>query len=91
MQMYSEADVDTSCLADRQVTILGYGSQGRAHALNLRDSGFKVVVGLRSTGASWEKAKADGLTVLEPNDAVKDASVVMFLMPAMIQKKLYLV
>ena len=89
MQMYSEADVDTSCLADRQVTILGYGSQGRAHALNLRDSGFKVVVGLRSTGASWEKAKADGLTVLEPNDAVKDASVVMFLMPDMIQKKIY--
>ena len=47
MQMYSEADVDATCLADRQVTILGYGSQGRAHALNLKDSGFNVVMGLR--------------------------------------------
>jgi len=60
MQMYSESDVDISCLTDRQVTILGYGSQGRAHALNLKDSGFKVVVGLRSSGASWAKAEADG-------------------------------
>jgi hypothetical protein len=66
MQMYSEADVDTSCLGDRQVTILGYGSQGRAHALNLKDSGFNVVVGLRAGGASWPKAEADGLVVKEP-------------------------
>ncbi len=55
MQMYSEADVDHSCLADSQITILGYGSQGRAHALNLKDSGFNVVVGLRSSGASWSE------------------------------------
>ena len=89
MQMYSESDVDTSCLADRQVTILGYGSQGRAHALNLKDSGFNVVVGLRSTGASWAKAEADGLTVQEPNDAVKGAAIVMFLTPDMVQKSLY--
>ena len=51
MQMYSEADVDISYLADRQITVLGYGSQGRAHALNLKDSGFNVVVGLRPSGA----------------------------------------
>lgn len=89
MQMYSEADVDLSCLADRQITILGYGSQGRAHALNLKDSGFKVVVGLRSAGASWAKAKADGLTVMEPNDAVRGATIVMFLTPDMVQKALY--
>ncbi len=89
MQMYSEADVDNSTLADRQVTILGYGSQGRAHALNLKDSGFNVVVGLRSTGSSWAKAKADGLKVKEPNDAVKGATVVMFLTPDMVQKALY--
>ncbi len=89
MQMYSEADVDTSCLANHQVTILGYGSQGRAHALNLRDSGFKVVVGLRSSGASWAKAQADGLTVQEPNDAVQGAAIVMFLMPDMVQKAIY--
>ena len=48
MQMYSEADVDTTCLTDCQITVLGYGSQGRAHALNLVDSGFDVVGGLRS-------------------------------------------
>ena len=89
MQMYSEADVDISILADRQVTILGYGSQGRAHALNLKDSGFNVVVGLRSTGSSWAKAQADGLKVKEPNDAVRGATVVMFLTPDMVQKALY--
>lgn len=89
MQMYSESDVDISCLTDRQVTILGYGSQGRAHALNLKDSGFNVVVGLRSSGASWAKAEADGLSVQEPNAAVKGAAVVMFLTPDMVQKSLY--
>jgi ketol-acid reductoisomerase len=89
MQMYSEADVDTTCLADRPVTILGYGSQGRAHALNLKDSGFNVVVGLRSGGASWPQAQADGLTVMEPAEAVRDAAVIAFLTPDMVQKKLY--
>ena len=68
MKLYSEADVDTSALAGKQVAILGYGSQGRAHALNLKDSGFNVVVGLRRDGASWSKAKADGLAVsADPN------------------------
>ena len=89
MQMYSEADVDTSCLSGKQVTILGYGSQGRAHALNLKDSGFNVVVGLRPDGGSWSKAEADGLTVKSPNDAVKDAAIVAFLTPDMVQKSLY--
>jgi len=89
MQMYSEADVDTSCLSGKQVTILGYGSQGRAHALNLKDSGFDVVVGLRPDGGSWSKAEADGLTVKSPNDAVKDAAIVAFLTPDMVQKSLY--
>ncbi len=89
MQMYSESDVDISCLEDRQVTILGYGSQGRAHALNLKDSGYNVVVGLRASGASWAKAQADGLTVQVPNDAVKGAAIVMFLTPDMVQKNLY--
>jgi len=89
MQMYSEADVDISVLSDQQVTVLGYGSQGRAHALNLKDSGFNVVVGLRRNGASWALAEADGLTVQEPNDAVKGAAVVMFLTPDMVQKALY--
>ncbi len=89
MQMYSESDVDTSRLTGKQVTILGYGSQGRAHALNLKDSGFNVVVGLRPDGASWAKAEADGLIVQAPNDAVKGATIVMFLTPDMVQKSLY--
>lgn len=89
MQMYSEADVDTGVLNTRQVTILGYGSQGRAHALNLKDSGFNVVVGLRRNGASWTKAEADGLTVKEPAEAVQGATVIVFLTPDMVQKQLY--
>ena len=89
MKMYSEADVDATCLADRQVTILGYGSQGRAHALNLKDSGFNVVMGLRRDGASWKQAQADGLTVMEPAEAVRDAAIVAFLTPDMVQKSLY--
>ena len=89
MQMYSESDVDTSRLSGKQVTILGYGSQGRAHALNLKDSGFNVIVGLRPDGASWKQAAADGLNVQAPNDAVKDAAIVMFLTPDMVQKGLY--
>ena len=89
MQMYSEKDVDTSVLGDQKIAVLGYGSQGRAHALNLKDSGFNVVVGLRKAGASWAKATADGLDVQEPNDAVKGAAIVMFLTPDMVQKALY--
>ncbi len=89
MQMYSEADVDLACLADRQIPILGYGSQGRAHALNLKDSGCNVVVGLRAGGASWPQAEADGLTVMEPGAAVKGATIVAFLTPDMVQKRLY--
>ena len=89
MKMYLDADVDTSILGDRKVAILGYGSQGRAHALNLKDSGFNVVVGLRKTGASWAKAEADGLTVMEPNDAARGAAIVMFLTPDMVQKAVY--
>jgi ketol-acid reductoisomerase len=89
MQLYSEADVDTTCLADKQITILGYGSQGRAHALNLKDSGFNVVVGLRPDGASWSKAVADGLEVKSPDEAVRGATVIAFLTPDMVQKALY--
>ena len=87
--MYSEKDVNPSILEDKKIVILGYGSQGRAHALNLKDSGFNVVVGLRRSGASWDKAISDGLDVNEPNDAVKDASIVMFLTPDMTQENIY--
>ena len=89
MQMYSETDVDSSCLEGKQIAILGYGSQGRAHALNLKDSGFDVVVGLRPEGLSWPKAEADGLQVNEPLDAVKGAAIVAFLTPDLVQGPLY--
>jgi ketol-acid reductoisomerase len=67
---------------------LGYGSQGRAHALNLRDSGYDVVVGVRK-GDSWNKAKKDGLKVMLPADAVKGAQLVAMLVPDLTQKPLY--
>jgi ketol-acid reductoisomerase len=87
--MYSEADVDTSVLEGKRIAILGYGSQGRAHALNLKDSGLDVIVGLRRSGASWSKAEADGLAVAEPADAAKGAAIVMFLTPDLVQGPLY--
>ena len=89
MRMYSEADVDLSTLNDSRIAVLGYGSQGRAHALNLKDSGLDVVVGLRRSGASFSKAEADGLEVMEPGEAVKGAAIVVFLTPDMVQKSLY--
>ena len=89
MKMYSEADVDTSILDGKQIAILGYGSQGRAHALNLKDSGMDVIVGLRRDGASWAKAEADGLAVAEIQDAAKGSAIVMFLTPDLVQASLY--
>lgn len=89
MQMYSETDVDITCLSGKRVTVLGYGSQGRAHALNLKDSGFEVVVGLRKGGPSWKRAEADGVTVMEPKDAVKGAAITVFLTPDLVQGDLY--
>ena len=72
-----------------RITIVGYGSQGRAHALNLRDSGFDVTVGLRPGGPTELKAKADGFTVKTPAEAVKDADIVAVLTPDMVQPQLY--
>lgn len=89
MQMYSESDVDRSCLEGRQITILGYGSQGRAHALNLKDSGHDVVIGARAGGGSFDKAQADGFQVKEPGDAVKGAAIVAILTPDTSQAALY--
>ena len=89
MQMYNENDVDRGALSGKRIAILGYGSQGRAHALNLRDSGLDVVVGLRRGGASWAKAEADGLTVCEPAEAADGATITAFLTPDMAQPGLY--
>lgn len=81
MKVYYEKDADLSLIKGRKVTIVGYGSQGHAHALNLRDSGMQVTVGLRKDGASWDKAKKAGLKVAEVAAAVKSADIVMMLMP----------
>ena len=91
MQIFSERDVNEAQQQSKKITILGYGSQGRAHAMNLKDSGLNVVVGLRRTGSSWDKAIADGLTVLETDEAVIDSDLVTFLVPDMAQPKLYAV
>jgi len=89
MQIYSQKDVDKKALKGARIAILGYGSQGRAHALNLKDSGFDVVVGVRKGGASWTNAKKDGLQVAEPAEAVKGAALIAFLTPDLTQKDLY--
>jgi ketol-acid reductoisomerase len=81
MKVFYDKDADLSLIKGKNVTIIGYGSQGHAHALNLKDSGVKVTVGLRKGGASWSKAEKAGLKVAEVNDAVKDADVVMILLP----------
>lgn len=81
MKVFYDKDADLSLVKGKKVTIIGYGSQGHAHALNLKDSGVDVTVGLRKNGASWSKAENAGLKVKEVADAVKDADVVMMLLP----------
>ncbi|WP_424894573.1 ketol-acid reductoisomerase [Tepidimonas sp. HKU79] len=81
MKVFYDKDCDLSLIKGKTVAIIGYGSQGHAHAQNLNDSGVRVVVGLRKGGASWAKAEKAGLTVMEVDDAVKAADVVMMLLP----------
>jgi ketol-acid reductoisomerase len=89
MQIYSQKDVDKKVLKGARIAVLGYGSQGRAHALNLKDSGCDVIVGVRKGGASWKKAKKDGLAVAEPAKAVVGARLVAMLVPDLAQAALY--
>lgn len=79
----------TQALENARIAVLGYGSQGRAHALNLHESGLDVVVGARPGGPSWERVQADGLEVATPADAVKGADLVAVLTPDMTQPALY--
>ena len=81
MKVYYDKDADLSLVKGKNVTIIGYGSQGHAHAQNLNDSGVKVTVGVRKGGASWSKAERAGLKVADVADAVKQADVVMMLLP----------
>ena len=89
MKVYYDKDANLSLIKGKKVAIIGYGSQGHAHANNLKDSGVKVVVGLRKGGASWDKAKKAGLTVKEVGEAVKGADVVMMLVPDEQQADVY--
>jgi ketol-acid reductoisomerase len=81
MKVYYDKDADLSIIKGKKVTIVGYGSQGHAHAANLKDSGATVTVGLRKEGGSWAKAVNSGHKVMDIADAVKDADVVMVLLP----------
>jgi ketol-acid reductoisomerase len=87
--MYYEADVNHDVLKGKKIAILGYGSQGHAHALNLRDSGFDVRVGLRPESTSVHKAEEAGLRVLTVAEASKEADVIMILVPDTEQKRTY--
>jgi ketol-acid reductoisomerase len=89
MHLYGRKDVDKKALKGARIAVLGYGSQGRAHALNLKDSGFNVVVGLRKGGVSWKKARRDGLAVAEPLEAARGADLVAMLVPDLAQAALY--
>ena len=88
MKIYYDKDADTQLIRGKKVAVIGYGSQGHAHSLNLKESGVNVVVGLRE-GASWRKAEAGGLKVMPSADAVKGADVVMILAPDEAQPAIY--
>ena len=88
-KLYYDQDADPKYLDGKTVAIIGYGSQGHAHALNLRDSGVNVVVGLYKGSKSWAKAEAEGLTVKTVDEAAADANVIMLLLPDTAQPQVY--
>src|SRR5436305_12430490 len=88
-QIWYEQDADPALMADRKVAVLGYGSQGHAHALNLKDSGVDVRVGLREGSSSWGKAEEAGLRVVTTAEACKEADVIMILLPDTEQARVY--
>ena len=88
-EMFYDDDADMSVIQSRNVAVLGYGSQGHAHALSLRDSGVDVRVGLPEGSKSRAKAEAEGLRVLTPSEAVEEADLIVILAPDHVQRKLY--
>ncbi len=88
-EMFYDDDADLSIIQGRKVAVIGYGSQGHAHALNLRDSGVDVRVGLKEGSTSREKAEQEGLTVLTPREAAAEADVIVILAPDQVQRHLY--
>ena len=89
MKVYYDKDADIELIRAKKVAVIGYGSQGHAHSQNLKDSGVDVAVGLRKNGASWKKAEAAGLKVMDVASAVKQSDVVMILVPDELQGDLY--
>jgi ketol-acid reductoisomerase len=89
MNIYYDKDADLKHLKGKKVAIIGYGSQGHAHANNLRDSGVDVIVGLRRDGGSWPKAVAAGLTVLDTAEAARAADIMMIVVPDELGGELY--
>ncbi len=89
MKVYYESDASLDFLKDKKIAVLGFGSQGHAHALNLKDSGMNVCVGLRQSSPRWEKAEALGLQVKTVSDASAWAEVIMLLLPDQTQKEIY--
>src|SRR5215470_6707219 len=89
MKAYYDRDADLHYLRNKKIAIIGYGSQGHAHANNLKDSGLDVVVGLRHDSASREKAKAAGLEVLRTDEAAFNGDIVMMLVPDELAHKVY--
>src|SRR5690625_3035729 len=87
--IYYDTDADLSLIQGRKVAVLGYGSQGHAHALNLRDSGVDVRVGLRPGSASRQRAEEEGLRVLDTNEAAAEADVIVVLTPDTHQKGMW--
>ena len=87
--IYHDEDADLSIIQSKKVAVIGYGSQGHAHALSLRDSGVDVTVGLKTGSKSWEKVASEGLKVATVEDAVKTADVVMLLAPDHVQRHIY--
>ena len=89
MQVYYDRDADPKYLRGKKVAVLGYGSQGHAHALNLKDSGVEVAVGLRKDSASWPKAEKAGLKVMDTAEAAKWGDIIMILLPDELQGEAY--
>ncbi|TVS14203.1 MAG: ketol-acid reductoisomerase [Wenzhouxiangella sp.] len=89
MKIWTEADHQRNALSGQTIAVIGYGSQGRAHALNLKDAGHDVVIGARTSGASWDKAQSDGFRVAEPKDAAASAGLIALLTPDMAQPQVY--
>lgn len=89
MKVYYNNDINTDILKSRKIAIIGYGSQGHAHAQNLRDSNINVIVGLREGGSSWDKARNAGFDVRSVSEAAKNSDIVMILAPDTSQKEIY--